>query len=125
MKSPQTVAVLGASDKPDRYSNMAVRMLLEYGHQVIPIHPALPEIEGLKVAANLGAISTPVDTLTLYVAAERLEPLIPEILRLRPGRVIFNPGTESIAVQTALDAVGIPWQEACTLVLLRTGQFAK
>jgi predicted CoA-binding protein len=66
-----------------------------------------------------------VDTLTLYLAAERLEPLIPEILRLRPGRVIFNPGTESIAVQTALDAAGIPWQEACTLVLLRTGQFAK
>ena len=119
----ETVVVLGASDQPDRYSHMAVALLLDHGHTVIPVHPALTEILGLPVVADLGEITVPVDTLTLYLGPQRLEPLIPAIVRLHPSRVIFNPGTESAMVQEALDAAGIPWLEACTLVLLRIGQF--
>jgi len=37
--------------------------------------------------------------------------------------VVFNPGTESPAVQERLDDAGIDWLEACTLVMLRSGQF--
>ena len=119
----QTVAVLGASANPDRYSNMAVLRLREAGHCVIPVNPALPEIEGLAAAKSLGAITVPVDTLTLYVGPQRLAPMIGEIVRLAPKRVIFNPGTESAELAAALDRAGIPHVEACTLVMLQTGQF--
>lgn len=119
----QTVAVLGASHKPERYSNQAVRMLKEYGHQVIPVTPGRKDIEGLPVAVSLADIGRPVDTLTVYVGPERSAQLQEEILALKPGRVILNPGTESEGLQQALDRAGIPWQHACTLVLLRTGQF--
>lgn len=117
------VAVLGASPKPARYANQAVRLLKEQGYRVTPIHPRFGEIEGLPVANRLDQVPRPVDTLTLYVGPERLEPLIPELMALKPGRVIFNPGTESKAFQRALDEAGIEWFEACTLVMLRTGQF--
>lgn len=117
------VAVLGATPKPERYANQAVRLLLEKGYRVTPIHPKIREIEGLPVAASIELVEEPIDTLTLYVGPARLEPLSAQILAARPGRVIFNPGTESRPLQTALDAAGIPWEEACTLVLLRTGQF--
>jgi predicted CoA-binding protein len=43
----QRVVVLGASDKPERYSHQAVRLLLEYGHQVVPVHPSLHSVAGL------------------------------------------------------------------------------
>ena len=119
----ETVVVLGASDQPDRYSNKAVKMLLEHGHRVIPIHPALKTVEGIAVVPNLPSVSENVNTLTLYLGPDRLEKLISEIVQLAPKRVIFNPGTESPVVQQALDQAGIPWQEACTLVLLRTGQY--
>lgn len=119
----QTVAVLGASHKPERYSNQAVRLLLEYGHNVIPVTPGRAEIEGLPVVPALGSIEQPVDTLTLYVGPERSAQMLADIAALKPGRVIFNPGTESELVQEMLDREGIPWQHACTLVLLRTGQF--
>ncbi len=121
--SDHHVAVLGASPKPARYANQAIRLLLEHGYQVTPIHPRFREIEGLTVANTLEQVPRPVDTLTLYVGPERLEPQIPALLALAPGRVIFNPGTESRAFQQALDAAGIPWLEACTLVLLKTRQF--
>jgi len=121
--SPQRVAVLGASHKPDRYSNQAIRLLLAHGHRVVPVHPRLDTVEGLPVAHGLDAIAGPVDTLTLYVGPERSDDLVDAIVGLRPGRVIFNPGTENPALEARLDAAGIPHERACTLVLLRTGQF--
>lgn len=119
----QTVAVLGASNNPDRYSNMAVRRLRDAGHNVIPVNPALEEIEGFPVAKSLGDISNPVDTLTLYVGPQRSLPMIDAILRLAPKRVIFNPGTESAELAAALDQANVPHVNACTLVMLQTGQF--
>ena len=123
MSAVQTVAVLGASANPDRYSNLAVRRLRDAGHRVIPVNPALEQIEGLPVAKSLGDIREPIDTLTLYVGPRRLAALTDDILRLAPKRVIFNPGTESDELAAALDKDGIPHLEACTLVLLQTGQF--
>ena len=123
MSAVQTVAVLGASANPDRYSNMAVRRLHEAGHRVIPVNLALDTIEGLPVAKSLGDIRESIDTLTLYVGPQRLVQLTDEILRLAPKRVIFNPGTESPDLATALDKANIPHLEACTLVMLQTGQF--
>ncbi len=124
-KKPQQhhVVVLGASPKPERYSNQAVRLLLEHGYTVTPVHPKFDQIEGLQVASTLSDIEQAVDTLSLYVGPERLSPMIDEILELKPGRVICNPGTESKELQERLDAKGIPWLEACTLVMLRLGTF--
>ena len=119
----RTVAVLGASTKPDRYSNMAIRLLRDRGFRVLPVHPRLPEVEGIPAFASLDAIGEPVDTLTLYVAEFRLVPLMDAVVALKPGRVIFNPGTECRELQHRLQAEGIPWLEACTLVLLQSGQF--
>lgn len=117
------VAVLGASPKPARYSNQCIRLLQQHGYRITPIHPRFEEIESLAVSHSLGSIGDTVDTLTLYVGPKLLEPQADDILTLRPGRVIFNPGTESAAVQDSLDSAGIEWLEACTLVMLKTNQF--
>ncbi len=117
------VVVLGATPKAGRYANQAILLLLEKGYRVTPVHPKINVIAGLDVAHRVEEINAPVDTLTLYVGPARLQPLIESLVALQPGRVIFNPGTESVDLQNALDAAGIPWEEACTLVLLRAGQF--
>lgn len=124
MDKKQNVAILGASRKTERYSYKALQMLVENGHRVFPVHPQLSEIEGHCVYSSLSAIDQSVDTLTVYVSPRWLEAMIDEILAVRPGRVILNPGTESDKLKAALDQAGIPWLEACTLVLLRTGQFS-
>ena len=96
------VAVLGASPKPARYANQCIRLLQHHGYTVTPVHPRFALIEELPVSHSLAAISDPVDTLTLYVGPKLLEPQAEDIVRLKPGRVIFNPGTESAAVQERL-----------------------
>jgi predicted CoA-binding protein len=117
------VVVLGASPKSTRYSNQAVRLLKDKGYRTTPVHPKVARIEGLEVAPSLVSIEDPVDTLTLYVGPERIRPMMADIKRLKPGRVIFNPGTESSELEQQLDAEGIPWLQGCTLVMLRTGTF--
>jgi len=118
-----TTAILGASDKPDRYSHRALTMLREHGHKVIPVHPTLTEIEGIVVIPSLGEIAEPVDTLTLYLRPEIAGPLADQMINLAPRRVIFNPGTESVSLAELLRTSGIETENACTLVLLQSGQF--
>jgi hypothetical protein len=52
-----------------------------------------------------------------------VESLADEIIAAKPGRVIFNPGTEHPEMAKRFQAAGIKTMEACTLVLLSTGQF--
>jgi len=123
MNQKQTVAVLGASPKPQRYSNQAIRLLIKKGHTVIPVHPVLDVIEDTPVIHDLKDIRTPVDTLTVYVGPERSTAMIERIVALNPGRVILNPGTENPALESKLDENNIAYLKACTLVMLHTEQF--
>ena len=117
------VVVLGASWKPARYSNQAIKLLIARGYHVLPVHPRATQIEGLQVVHELGEISETVHTLTLYVGPERSRPLIPAIVALHPQRVIFNPGSESPEMERSLKSHAIECIHGCTLVMLRTGQF--
>lgn len=119
----QKVVVLGASNKPERYSHKAVVMLADEGYDVVPVHPLLKEINGISVVPNLDMITDLVHTLTVYVGPRRIAALIPAIVALQPGRVILNPGAESEELEAILKEEGIPCIQACTLVLLSTGQF--
>jgi uncharacterized protein len=117
------VVVLGASDKRERHSNKAIRLLKSEGFGVIPVHPILESVEGFPVVRRLADVREPVDTLALYVNPSRSIAMADEIVALRPGRVLFSPGSESTELQTRLSEAGIPFLEACALVMLSTGQF--
>lgn len=118
------VAVVGASRKPERYSYKAVMMLREEGHQPYPVHPLLAAIEGVPVFASLSRIPVPLDVVTLYIGPANQVQVAEEMIQCRPRRVIFNPGTENPALIERLHDARIETLNACTLVLLRTGQFA-
>jgi len=119
----ERVVVLGASDKQERYAYKAFKMLLENGHTVLPVSTRLTEIEGTVVYPSIKEVPAPIDTVTLYVSADVSTKLINDIVTLQPKRVIFNPGAENQKLAEALGRDGIEAIEACTLVMLRTGQF--
>lgn len=119
-RSSHRYAVLGASSNPERYSNMAVRALRDAGLTVIPIHPLHKTIEGIPAVRSIADVG-PIHTLTLYVSARHLDPLIDSIIAARPGRVIFNPGTENEELASRLKQAGIPFIYGCTIVMARTG----
>ena len=119
----QRVAILGASNNPERYANQAQRALTARGHQVVPITPRADTIDGVPCAARLADVDGPLDTLTMYVGPAISDQLTDEIVAVRPGRVIFNPGSENPRLAARLTQAGIAHECACTLVLLTTNQF--
>lgn len=123
MGGTERVVVMGASNKPDRYSYKAVSLLKEKGHEVIPVHPALREVLGLSVVDRIENVEGHIDTVTLYISPKLTEELADAILAKKPRRIIANPGAESETMRKKAEAAGIDYIEACTLVLLKTGQF--
>ena len=117
------VAVLGASPKEERYSFKAVRMLKEHGHKPIPVHPAGHTVDGVDGLKSLSDINVEIDTLTVYVNSSISAQVYDKIIKLKPRRVIFNPGAENKELANKLNVDGIGTIEACTLVMLRTKQF--
>ena len=122
----EVVAVLGASSDSSRYSYKAMQMLKEYGHTPVPVHPRETEILGYKVVSEIKELvkqGKRIDTLTMYVNPALSTKYQQDILDLNPKRVIFNPGSENPELEEALTRKGIKVEEACTLVMLRSGTY--
>ncbi len=117
------VAVVGASNKPERYSYQAVALLAEKGHTPYPVNPFCAQIDTFQVYKQVRDIPVPVDTVTVYLSAPHQESLEEDILASHVHRVIFNPGSENPEMAERLRSAGIDVVTACTLVMLRTGQF--
>ena len=117
------VAVVGASPKPDRYANKAMQLLAEYGYRAIPVNPAFEEILGAKCYPSIADVPDKIDTATIYLGQARSDPLIDEIISVRPRRIIMNPGAENENLAAKAREHGIEVVEGCTLVMLRTGSF--
>ncbi|MBF0123097.1 MAG: CoA-binding protein [Candidatus Omnitrophica bacterium] len=117
------VVLVGASRNPDRYAYLAFQLLREHGHTVFPVHPTLPDVDGVTVFSSIKAITGRIHTMTLYVSKVHSDTMIDEILAQHPSRIIFNPGAENDDLQASAKAAGIETLKACTLVLLTTGKF--
>ncbi len=114
--------VIGASTNPNRYSYRAMQQLIANGHEVIGIGKKEGEVNGVKITANM-ILYKDVDTVTLYLNKKNQQEFYDYIISLNPKRVLFNPGAENEELENLLTKNQIAFEEACTLVLLSTGQY--
>jgi predicted CoA-binding protein len=121
----QVVAVVGASENPERASNFACELLRQHGHVVFAVSLHGRDIHGAVGCTRLAEITQAIDTITIYISPERQPSLIEQVIACHPGRVIFNPGAECEESEGRLREAGIQSMRACTLVLLKTGRFER
>lgn len=121
MKNKKTV-VIGASEKPGRYANIAIARLLSKGYEVVPIGLKKGIVGELEILTGKPSIPG-VDTITLYIRPELQRELYTYLLSLKTKRIIFNPGTENEEFERLATDAGIEVEEACTLVLLSMDAF--
>jgi len=114
--------VFGASLKPERYGNLAIRRLVGNGFKTEAFGLRDGNIRGVKVNTNLDEFQD-IHTITLYLNPKRQKQYYNDIIKLNPKRVIFNPGTENPEFYKLLKEKNIEIQVACTLVLLATNQY--
>jgi predicted CoA-binding protein len=122
MTESKTTLVIGASENQERYSYLAVQKLKKKGYPVIALGRKSGMIGDTSIITDFPSEQV-VDTVTLYVNPELQKQYFNDILLLHPKRLIFNPGTENDEFYAMAKANGIEPLEACTLVLLSTGQY--
>ena len=114
--------VLGASSNPSRYSYVAIEHLLAYDHPVVAIGKNKENIGDVQIETEKIPWND-IDTITLYLNPINQQKYYDYILSLKPKRIIFNPGAENEELAELAEKNGIKPVEACTLVMLSTGQF--
>jgi predicted CoA-binding protein len=121
-KNSKKTLVLGASEKVDRYSNKAVRLLLEYGHPVIAHGLRNGKIKDVEILTEKPQ-DKDIHTVTLYLGPQNQVGYYDYLVGLQPKRVIFNPGTENPVLKQKLVQSYIEVVEYCTLVMLKHEMF--
>lgn len=114
--------VIGASDNPSRYSYLAVQSLVRHSQPVMALGLHEGKVDGVQIQTERPS-DKDFDTVTLYLNPTHQKDYYDYILSLKPSRIIFNPGAENLELASRASAQGIEALEACTLVLLSTGQY--
>ena len=126
LREVKTIEVVGMSPNRDRPSYEVGVFLRDHGYRVVPVHPAATEIAGLPVAKTLTEafrMAGGIDLVDLFVAGERIPPIIEEAHALGIRRVWFQPGADHAPSEERAKALGMEVvARACTMaVLARAG----
>jgi len=114
--------VMGASTILSRYSNIAIKRLLENNFEVVAIGKKTGIVNGVKID-TFQKVFKNIDTVTLYLNAKNQIEYYNYIIDLKPRRVIFNPGAENEEFEKLLSLNNIVWERSCTLVMLSIGEY--
>lgn len=114
--------VLGATTNPYRYAFLAVESLFHYKYKVYPIGIRKGSIKGIEIINDLPLLKD-VHTITLYLGKKNQEKYYGYILKIKPQRVIFNPGTYNPELIQLLRENKIEVTNACTLILLQNNMY--
>jgi len=88
-------AVVGATNKKNKYSYKIVKTLKENGYNVYPINPEFEEIAGLKCYDKLSSVEHNIDVVDLIVKPEIGIKIMKEIKELKIENVWLQPGARS------------------------------
>jgi predicted CoA-binding protein len=122
MNEKKKTLVLGASDNPSRYSFLALQRLKNHGHPVVAIGKRNSIVGDVVIEKEKKPFEN-IDTVTLYLNPFHQKEYYDYIISLKPKRIIFNPGAENDELADLAKQNGIQPKEACTLVMLSTGQY--
>ena len=114
--------VLGASLKTNKYSNFVIHKLVNNNIETVAFGLKEGNVEGVTINAETLPFKD-IHTVTLYLNPKNQQAYYDYVVSLNPKRVIFNPGTENPEFYKILKENNIPFEEACSLVLLSTNQY--
>lgn len=113
---PETVAVIGASNKRDKFSNKAVRAYLKQGYRVFPVNPRGGVIEDCEVYKSVTDIPVELDRITVYLPPQLTFDALDDIAKKGTKELFLNPGTESEEVIRKAKSLGLDPILACSIL---------
>lgn len=119
MAGARTIALVGASPRPERPSNSVMRYLLDQGYRVIPVRPVGPaEIHGVPRVAALSEIEEPIDLVDVFRRAEFCPGVAEEAVAAGAAALWLQLGVVSPEARAIAEAAGLDYVEnACTAIV--------
>lgn len=102
------IAVVGASDRPDRPSHGVFRFVLDRGYAAIPVNPALAgrPVHGVPSVATLAA-AAPLDMVDIFRRSAEAGAVVDEAIRLGARSVWMQLGVVDEAAAARARAAGV------------------
>jgi predicted CoA-binding protein len=119
--SKPTVAIIGASQKPERYSYLCTQGYSEHGYEAWPVHPSGQSVADHLCYKSIADLPGKAQIITLYVNPKIGLSMVDEISMHGPEWVWLNPGAESDELEQALRDKNLKVVRSCNLVALRLG----
>ncbi|MBV04298.1 MAG: CoA-binding protein [Paracoccaceae bacterium] len=112
LASVKTIAMVGASPDPTKFSYGVLRVLHEQGFEMFPINnkPEIKEIRGIKVFPTLDAVDQPVDMVQVFRKSEALYGVAEEAINIGAkvlwGQIgVFNEDAATLAESAGMQVV--------------------
>ena len=105
----KTIAMVGASPDPTKFSYGVLRVLHETGYDMIPVNPAETgnEIRGLKCYESLSAIDRPVDMVQIFRTSEAAYEVVEEAIRIGAKVIWMQLGVRNDDAARLAEAAGL------------------
>ena len=115
----RTIALVGASPKPDRPSHRVMRYLLAQGYHVIPVRPDdCDEVLGVPCAQSVQEIEEQVDLVDVFRRPEFTPAHAHDAVAARAGALWLQLGIRSAESRRIAEAAGLDYvEDLCTAVV--------
>ena len=117
----RTIALVGASPKPNRPSNGVMRYLLAQGYDVIPVRPRdRDEVHGIPCVASLAEIGRPIDLVDVFRRVEAAPEVAREAVAVGAKAFWLQLGLVSAEARAIATAAGLDYvEDECTAIVHR------
>ncbi len=107
LKQHHTIAIVGASNNPERYSYIVAHYLQEHGYRIIPVNPQLKELLGESSYPDILSIPHPVDVVDIFRRAEEIPPIVDQAVKIGAKVVWMQEGIVHQEAGAKAEKVGL------------------
>tara|TARA_B100001167_G_C16729981_1_gene285482 strand:- start:182 stop:577 length:396 start_codon:yes stop_codon:yes gene_type:complete len=108
LRNSQTIAVVGLSDNPDRFSYRVAKYLQDQGYRIIPVNPMLEEVLGEKSYPDLSAVPEPIDMVDIFRRSELVAPVVDQAIEVKAKYIWMQDGVIDQESAAKAEQAGIP-----------------
>ena len=109
LQGARTIALVGASDRPDRASYGVMKFLQDHGYRVFPINPRITgeHVHGEFIWRELAQIGEPIDIVDIFMRSENVGPIVDDAIAVGAKAIWMQLGVIDEAAAARAEAAGL------------------
>ena len=109
LEETRTIAVVGASDRPDRPSFRVMKTLQDHGYRTIPVNPQITgeHVHGEYVFRELGQLGDPIDMVDIFRRSDAVGEVVDQAIAIGAKSIWMQLGVIDQRAAARAEAAGL------------------